>query len=537
MISGTSLPIRGVHIDCRAQMLRNDRLPSILKDLARWGYNAILLEYEDHFPYHGKLAPIASDDALTLRQARELDRIAHDLGIQIIPLIQCLGHLTYVLRLPRFRRLTEGYPKAEPYAVCPADPGSTRLFREMAEQVLEVHPRSRYFHLGGDEVNLEAKCPRCRAAYGKIDMSERLINHYLERADWIRSQGPDPILWGDLIMSHPQHRDRLRGHAVIMDWDYWSGTQPAPAPQVVWGMRYLPDVKPSNPETWPAESRKLFESSIFMQDGKSARPFPYSKFLHEEGQAFMVASSVRCSGDSFCVPAEPLHRNNVVGGMQAALGHRALGCVITSWSLRRSPWPLTEYPLIAGSLALKNPNVSIQAIDEAFAREHFGVADAALAQIPLLLGTRVPTFLQTVARSDLKTNEWLALAFEKRLETARQNLAASLGQLATLRQNCARAEKLLGRARPRTARQQERVALWRWAIRILAFYAEHGPLWLKGEKPAQSLAAMKPLVTLTRRVLSRIYTPSTVAEEIQARFGSLADYLEGRHAREGQVSG
>jgi len=71
----------------------------------------------------------------------------------------------------------------------------------------------------------------------------------------------------------------------------------------------------------------------------------------------------------------------------------------------------------------------------------------------------------------------------------------------------------------------------------LGFYAEYGPRWLKGEKPASALKAMKPLVKLTERLLGRIYTPETVAEEIQARFGSLSDYLLNRPAREGTVSG
>gem|GEM_PF-2103689 len=537
MMSGISLPVRGVHIDCRAQMLRFDRIRTIFKDLVRWGYNAVLFEYEDHFPYSGRLKSIASGDALTHFQVKELDRIASDLGLQIIPLVQCLGHLAYVLRLQKFRRLSEGYPKTQPYAVCPADPGSRRLFREMAEQVIEAHPGCRYFHLGGDEVKLDPSCPRCRDVYGRASESEKLVSHYLDRADWMRSMGPDPILWGDLIFAHPEHRDRLRGHAIIMDWDYWSGTKPAPAPQVLWGMRYLPGIKPNDPKTWPPLSRKLFESAVFTEDGRKARPFPYSSFLHNEGQPFMVATAARCSGDSFCVPAQPLHSDNVVGGVRASLEQRALGYVITSWSVRRSPWPLTEHSLIAGSMALRHPGVSGKAIDRAFAREHFGVADASLGQIPRLLGAPAPAFLQSMPLSDLKTNEWLACRFDKRLEQSRTDIALSLRQLSALRRNCEVAKRLLGRARPRTAYQRERVTLWRWAIRVLSFYAEHGPLWLKGEKPARSLTAMGPLVALTRRVLGRIYTDETVSEEIQTRFGSLADYLEGRAPRDGQVSG
>jgi len=42
-----SLPVRGVHIDCRAQMLRFETLRRIYRDPARWGFNTVLFEYDD----------------------------------------------------------------------------------------------------------------------------------------------------------------------------------------------------------------------------------------------------------------------------------------------------------------------------------------------------------------------------------------------------------------------------------------------------------------------------------------------------------
>lgn len=533
----SKLPIRAVHLDCRAQMLRFDRIKEIFHDLVRWGYNAVLLEYEDHFPYRGRLRPIVSADALTLRQVKELSRLARALGLQIVPLVQCLGHLTYVLRLRRFRRLTEGYPHTQPYAICPAEPKARALFREMVEQVLAAHDDCRYFHLGGDEVHLEPDCPRCRKRHPRADTSTRLVEHYLDRADWVRGLGPEPIVWGDLILSHPQHCDRLRGRVIIMDWDYWSGARPTPRPRLLWGISGRPRVVLDNPRTWPPLHRKLFKDSVFTPDGRATHQFPYAKFLHDDGFAFMLAAAARSGGDSFCVPRAPLHVDNVVGAVRTALAWCARGCVVTSWALRRVPWALTEYALIAGSLALRQPRAGSRAIGAAFAREHFGVKDARLGRVPLLLGTPAPAFLQTCARADLRTNRWLALAFEKRLETAQQDKAATLRQLRTLKTNCAKAERLLRLARPRTVRQRERVALWRWAIRVLGFYAAQAPRWLAGERPAASLRTMRPLVALTRKVLGRWYTPATVEEELQARFGSLADYLEDRHPREGTVSG
>ncbi|MFO7536080.1 MAG: family 20 glycosylhydrolase [Kiritimatiellia bacterium] len=524
MTTPAALPIRGVHIDCRAQMLRFPRLVEILGDLSRWGYNAVLLEYEDHFPYRGRLKAIAAEDALTPSQVREIDRIAHGLGIQIIPLVQCLGHLTYVLRLPAFRRLSEGYPKVYPYTICPADPKSRILYQDMVEQVLELHPDSRYFHIGGDEAHLDPSCSRCRRQNAKAGISERLIGHYLDRADWLRSQGPDPILWCDLALAHPEHLDRLRGHAIIMDWDYWSGVKPAVEPHV-WGIGRRPNEGRKDPSTWAPLHRRRFQKYIFTDNGKAARPFPYSKFLHDEGFAFMVAPAARSAGDSFCVPRAPQHPDNAVGAARAAVADRSLGYILTSWALRRAPWPLTEYTLLAGSLALKNPDVSRKEIDRAFVLDQFGVNDLSLARIPFLLGVAVPSILQAQPCADLRTNLWLAKAFEDRLEDDRKDLKGSLKQLKILKDNCAEAGKLLDRARPRSARQRERVALWRWAIQVMAFYAGYAPAWLNGEKPVAARKEMQSLSTLSTKLLGRLYTAHTLKEEQQNRFGILDEFL------------
>ena len=198
---------------------------------------------------------------------------------------------------------------------------------------------------------------------------------------------------------------------------------------------------------------------------------------------------------------------------------------------------MTEYTLIAGSLTLENPKVSRKTIDRAFVREHFGVDNSRLARIPELLGIAVPAMLQSNPGADLRTNLWLAMSFQKRLDWDQKNMKASLRMLRAMRLNCAKAGKLLALARPKTARQRERVALWQWAIRVLDFYAVHGPAWLKGEKPAASLAQMKPLAALTAKLLGQLYTGHTLLEEHQNRFESLEDYLQDRKVREGAVKG
>jgi hypothetical protein len=499
-------------------MLRFDRLREIYRTAARWGFNTVLFEYEDRFPYRGRLGRISADDALTPRQIRELNGLAADLGLRIMPLVQCLGHLEYALRVPAFRGMAETLRFGPCAAVCPSRTDATGLFRDMAAQVLELHPDCHFLHMGGDEVGLDPRCPRCRPRIRAGGIARVLAEHYAACADWLRRQGPDPVIWGDMILAHPEEMDRLRGRVVIMDWDYWSGIRPS-RNAVIWGARGKDFRKP---RTWPPNIRRLFARVIPTDDGRCARPFPYVSFLQERGFQVITASAARCYGDSFCVPA-PLHVENVMGAAKVAAQHHTLGSVITSWALRRSPWPLTEHILLAGAMTMRNPDVSRRAVDTAFAREHFGVADPSLARIPLLLGASVSGLLDSFPCFDLRTGRWPGEELARRVELIRKDVPLFRRQLRVLRRNLRQAAPLLGRLRPKTPWQRERTRFWRWAAALLGLSAEFGPQLLRPPafRPVPP-AIVRSLSRETRLLLSRWYTVRTIEDEQQTRFGILA---------------
>lgn len=60
--------------------------------------------------------------------------MAHDLDLEIIPLVQTFGHLEYMLKLEQFRDLRE--VDAYPDSICPSDNRSLEIVANMIEQVL-----------------------------------------------------------------------------------------------------------------------------------------------------------------------------------------------------------------------------------------------------------------------------------------------------------------------------------------------------------------------------------------------------------------
>ena len=531
------LAVRGVHLDCRAQMMRFTQIVEIFHDLARWGFNTVLLEYEDRFPFRGHLKTVSAPDALTAVQVRELNRIAASLGLRIIPLVQCLGHLEYVLRRTPFQLLREGKENRQDATICPSRHDSLSLFREMASQVLELHEGCRWFHLGGDEVGLNEQCPRCGPRLKKEGLSRMLVEHYGACADWLRGQGPDPIMWGDMLLAHPEELARLRGRVTVMDWDYWSAGKIPDVP-VLWGFR---DRDVRKPATWPPLYRQLFENYILTYSGLDPRPFPYTPFLRDQGFPVILAPAARSAGDNFCAPS-PLHIENVVSAARMAHGANILGSVITSWALRRAPWPLTENILIAGGLAMQDAATSRLEMDTRFVEEHFNVSNPRLAKIPLLLGAPLEWGVgASLARFDGKTGQWLSPPFAERIEENlnRDNFPQGRRRARTLTTNCRKAMDLLSLARPRTVRQHQRTVLWRWAAETMLFYARLAGQ-IRPDRTAPPPATLRVfhqeivrLSATSRRVLVPFYTSRTLEAENQTRIDSCREWLEAHLSRGG----
>lgn len=521
------LPVRGAHIDLKAHTMTPAMMAATARDLARMGYNTILLEYQDKFPYTGRLAPIASEDAMTREEAAAFDALCTQLGIRIIPLVQCLGHMYYVLRHAEFADMAEPpAPGRERDCLCPSDERSFGLFREMVAQVLEVHPSCRYVHIGGDEAALSAACPAC----GDTPKHELLNAHYTKCIDLILSGGRKPVMWCDMLLGHPETLEPLRGKVVVMDWDYWSTGRPGCKP-IVWGCR-----DKGSAEEWDDIHKKLIRPYVYELEPWLTRPFPFVRFLKDQGFEVLVAPAARSGGDACFLP-QSLHVPNCREAVRTAAKNDALGVVVTSWSARRSPWPLTENSLVAAAALMRDPGLTDEETDRAFARDSFGVDDAELGAMPFALfdalhdaadtcdlsttGTVHP--FEDVGRPDTYEmrrkargqtwlgNEAIAPAYERVLEAA------------------ARAEALLERACPQNARQYTRVMLWQWSIDCARVLAKLAPYLAKGSVPADKaeelLGDFAVLRAAGESYYDRRYTAAGKADDSYHRYGVHEEWI------------
>ncbi len=519
-------PVKGLHIDLKAQTLRFSALCGVVRDAAGWGYNTVLMEYQDKFPFRGELAPLAAPDALTPAQVAEFDGLCRSLGIEIIPLAQCIGHMYYVLLHEEFACLGEekgGFPHM--HAFCPSAPESLEFYTKMAGQIMAMHPGARFFHIGGDETRLSDACPRC-AGRDKLDLLNR---RYLDCCDWVQGRGFTPVIWSDMLLTHPELLAGMKDKAVVMDWDYWS-TDRANCPGRLWG------VDKADPALWPAPHRELFEPVVYRIKPHLLHPFPYVRFLREQGFRVLAAPAARSAGDPNFVPRS-LHKRNCLQAVYSAAEAGAMGVVVTSWSLRRCPWPTTENSLMAAAMAMRDPGVGDEAMDDAFSEAHFGVADPRLAAVPDLLADAAQ---RAAAAVDLYTagltypdgDMGYVEDYARRLAIKNQTLAGNARAAqayADLKADAESALRTLERARPATPAQEYRTAVWRWAAETARFFGGYVPALTAGRLPESRIAAFETALLGLRaenqKILSPLLTEHAMASDDRARVGIHLEYL------------
>ncbi|XP_054258857.1 hexosaminidase D-like [Macrosteles quadrilineatus] len=193
----THSTLRVVHLDLKGAPPKLSYLRQLLPLLAAQGCTALLVEYEDMFPYQGTLANISARNAYTQEQVLELMSWAGHLGMEVIPLVQTFGHLEFVLKLEEFRHIRE--LDTFPQEVCPRAPGTLGLLKEMIQQVMSLHPSAKFLHIGCDEVYHLAACPRCtHSGKGSRDI---FTEHVAQVAEFVRSMYPGviPLVWDDML--------------------------------------------------------------------------------------------------------------------------------------------------------------------------------------------------------------------------------------------------------------------------------------------------------------------------------------------------
>ena len=152
---------RIVHLDLKGASPRIEYLKDLLPYLKEMGATGLLIEYEDSFPYWGSISSISSRNCYSKEDIKLILEMSKANSLEVIPLIQSLGHMESVLKLEKFSMIREvpSYPQVS----CPTNNQTYVVIRTIIEQIMELHPDINWLHIGADEVFNLGDCLRCRS--------------------------------------------------------------------------------------------------------------------------------------------------------------------------------------------------------------------------------------------------------------------------------------------------------------------------------------------------------------------------------------
>ena len=222
--------MRGFHTNLEScRQFEGDDVRSLLEKAGKFKLNTFLMEYNARFPFASHPA-ISSCNAFTKEDVQSFERICEENSIEIIPLVQCLGHNAHINRLPEYGKYFEpDFPDGRKSAqLCPLSEESFQLFKTLAGEILNAHPNGKYLHLGGDEARSMGMCPECAEFVKKYGEGQLYVDYINKCAAFARSCGRIPIIWDDMLSRHPELTDKVDKDIVIMVWDYWTTEDPSP---------------------------------------------------------------------------------------------------------------------------------------------------------------------------------------------------------------------------------------------------------------------------------------------------------------------
>lgn len=279
-------PVKGFHVDLRTQVMTIDALKNFATELSEMGINTLVMEWEATFPFD-KHAVISNPLSYSKEDVAGFISHCDKLGIDVIPLQQCFGHVEYILRHDRYSKYKENWQQ-EISQICPLKSGTTELFTEIFSEVAALHP-SEYFHIGGDETWLLGKCKWCKEYAEKHGKSALFVDYVVKMCDIVTSLGKRPVLWADIITKYPEAIDKLPKNAILVDWNYG------------WNIKYFGDldkVLSSGLEIWGAPAIRSHPDHYYLTDWikhfNNQRDFiPYAR---QTGYKGMVMTSWSTSG-------------------------------------------------------------------------------------------------------------------------------------------------------------------------------------------------------------------------------------------------
>lgn len=214
---------------------RQDYFEQLIPLLANWKFNTLYL-YLETFIDLPAFPGLAGPGAITRQEIQALEQLCQDYHLELIPMLNLLGHSGDLASLQKYQHLAECSPDKDQRtetrnSLCPSSLEVQQYAIQYMREVMKWF-RSDIIHVGGDEVEDLGACSRCQE---KVRQSGKLglyASYFALLQQTAREAGKTIGIWGDMLLhllsEAPEEQKqaelpKLAG-TIIYDWSYFGGS-------------------------------------------------------------------------------------------------------------------------------------------------------------------------------------------------------------------------------------------------------------------------------------------------------------------------
>ena len=259
---------RAMHYDTKHHQGTYAYVQDFIRTLARYKVNMLVWEWEDKFAYE-RHPEIGAPGAFTKTQMQDLTAFARQYHVQIVPLVQGLGHVSYILKHEQHRHLREIADSA--WEFCPLKEGSYDLLFDLWDEAMEATPGSELLHIGSDETYELGQGEKCGCKQRAEEIGRNgLMQIFIHKSvAHVESRGRRAMSWGGRYRPGDEHQPPENMIFVdSSDVEYLKASQKAGYGVFVYApnpgieplfLQYLPWVQSS---MWRDDTRRIRKGSF-----------------------------------------------------------------------------------------------------------------------------------------------------------------------------------------------------------------------------------------------------------------------------------
>ena len=216
---------RGFYHDAsRGRVPNLDGVYKMIDFLAYYKHNSYQLYIEHTFAFSEYEGIYKAFGYMTAEEILEIDQYCYDNFVDFVPSLSSFGHLFRLLESNKYHELCEldsFEPTKNPWhnfmlhhTINASDPASFDLVKSIIDQYVPLF-RSKYFNICCDET-----FDICNGKNAGKDKGALYLDFTLKIIDHLKSLGKTVMMWGDVVLNHPETMSRFPDDMVMLNWCY-----------------------------------------------------------------------------------------------------------------------------------------------------------------------------------------------------------------------------------------------------------------------------------------------------------------------------